>query len=188
MLGTLYVVATPIGNLKDITARALETLKVMDVIYAEDTRVSLKLLTHYGLHISIKRYNEHAPQSTAEEVVRRLQNGEQVALVSDAGTPGISDPGSVLVATVQNALPGARIIAIPGASAVVAALSVSGLAANHFTFFGYPPMKNKRNKYFKELKTIPVRPVVFYESPHRLGRTLEELSEVFGADYQIFIS
>lgn len=188
ILGTLYVVATPIGNLKDITLRALETLKIVDVIFAEDTRITQKLTQHYGLHVPIKHYDEHSPRSTMEDVVSRLQNGEQVALVTDAGTPGISDPGSVLVAGIQKELPGARIIAIPGPSALTAALSVSGLAANKFTFVGYPPLKNKRKKFFSNLKNIETRPVVLYESPHRLERTFHELEKIYNTSYQIFIA
>lgn len=187
-MGTLYVVATPIGNLKDITLRALEILKLVDVIYAEDTRVTQKLLSHYDIHVKIMHYDEHAPRGTSEDVMRLLKSGEQIALVTDAGTPGISDPGSVLVSYIQKELPGAHIIAIPGSSAVIAALSVSGLAANKFTFLGYPPMKNKRNKFFANLKKIEIRPVALYESPHRLQKTLGGLGEVFGTDYQIFIA
>lgn len=188
MLGTLYVIATPIGNLKDITLRALEILKVADVIFAEDTRVTQKLLTHYEIRVPVRRYNEHLPKPAVEEVIRRLRNVENVAVVSDAGTPGISDPGSVLVSLVRETIPGAQIIAIPGASAVITALSVSGLAANKFTFLGYPPIKNKRRKFFAELKNIAVHPIVIYESPHRLQKTLEELKGVFGENNQIFIS
>ncbi len=187
-MGILYIVATPIGNLKDITLRAIEILKVTDVIYAEDTRVTQKLLTHYEIKTPIKRYNEHFPKSTATEVTRMLQTGENIALVSDAGTPGISDPGSVLVSLVRENLPNAKIIAIPGASALVAALSVSGFPANKFTFLSYPPIKNKRKKFFAGLKDISTRPMVIYESPHRLHKTLGELKEIFGEEYRIFIS
>lgn len=187
-MGTLFVVATPIGNLKDITPRALETLKSVDVIYAEDTRVTQKLLSHFGMHTRVAHYDEHSPRRTVEEVVRSLREGKQIAVVSDAGTPGISDPGSVLVAYVQKELRDALLMAIPGPSAVTAALSVSGLPANKFTFLGYPPIKNKRKKFFENMKNIEIRPVVLYESPHRLQKTLASLGEIFGTNFNIFIS
>lgn len=187
-MGVLYVVATPIGNLRDITLRALEVLKIVDVIYAEDTRITRRLLSHYNIHVPVRRYNEHAPDGTAREVIQRLEHGEQIALTSDAGTPGISDPGAVLLSYVQKMLPGVHIFSVPGPSAVIAALSVSGLKASEFTFLGYPPAKSKRKKYLRELSDIKARPVVFYESPYRLRRTLSDLQEMYSADYRIFIA
>ena len=188
MSGILYVVATPIGNLRDISLRALDVLRAVDVILAEDTRVTRKLLTHHSISTQVKRYNEHAPQRVYEDVLKRLRNGERIALVSDAGTPGISDPGAQLVGRVRAELPETHIEAVPGPSAVIAALSVSGISANEFTFLGYPPAKRKRAKFFEKLASILIRPVVLYESPHRLQKTLEGLIDVLGADEHIFIA
>mgnify|MGYP001585558763 CR=1 FL=1 len=187
-MGILYVVATPIGNLGDISSRALEVLRTVYLIYAEDTRVTKKLLSKYEIHTRIAHYDEHVPNRTIEEVMRLLNDGKNIAVVSDAGTPGISDPGSVLVSHIQKEGPNSQIQAIPGPSAVISALSVSGISANKFTFLGYPPQKNKRNKFFEELSKIETRPIVLYESPHRLKKTLKNISELFGLDYVIFIS
>lgn len=187
-MGTIYVVATPIGNLGDITARALLILKNSAVIFAEDTRVTQKLVTHFELHTKISHYDEHKPQRTIEEAIKYLEDGCDISIVSDAGTPGISDPGSVLITCIKKTLHSVAIIAIPGPSAVISALSVSGISANKFTFLGYPPLKNKRKKFFSNIKEIETRPVVLYESPHRLQKTLKEIGEVYGLDYKIFIS
>lgn len=187
-MGILYVVATPIGNLKDITLRALEALKGVDLILAEDTRVTRKLLNQYDIKKPLKRYDEHIAERVHGEVRDKLRKGERVALVSDAGTPGISDPGSRLVRFIQRELPDAKIVPIPGPSALIAALSVSGVSADKFTFLGYPPHKKGRQTFFKKLKTIEVRPVVFYESPHRLEKALMSLSEIFGEEYEIVVA
>ncbi|MCP6719851.1 MAG: 16S rRNA (cytidine(1402)-2'-O)-methyltransferase [Patescibacteria group bacterium] len=188
MMGILYVVATPIGNLKDITLRALEILKQVDLILAEDTRVTKKLLNQYDVKKPLKRYDEHIAERVHGEVGDRLRKGERVALVSDAGTPGISDPGSRLVRFIQEELPDAKIIPIPGPSALVTALSVSGVNADRFTFLGYPPHKKGRQTFFKKLEIIEVRPIVLYESPHRLEKTLASISEVFGEGYEIIVA
>lgn len=185
-MGTLYVVATPIGNLKDITLRALEVLREADLILAEDTRVSRKILSHYKISKIVKRYNEHAPERLFEELEKRFAANGVVAFVTDAGSPGISDPGYKLVSFARGIK--ARVEVIPGPSAVIAALSASGIPANEFTFLGYPPAKKKRKKFFERLKDIAVRPVVFYESPHRLQKTLADLEEVLGKDSNILVA
>ncbi len=187
-MGILYIVATPIGNLKDITLRALEALKEVDLILAEDTRVTRKLLNHYNIKKPLKRYDEHIAGRVHGEIKKRLERGENIALVSDAGTPGISDPGSRLVRFIQGELPDAKIIPIPGPSALIVALSASGVSADKFVFLGYPPHKKGRQTFFKKLKTIEVRPVVFYESPHRLEKTLISLSEIFGEECGIVVA
>ncbi len=187
-MGTLYVLATPIGNLKDITLRALEILKNADLILAEDTRVTKKLLAHFEIKKPVIRYDEYAAGKIYSEVLEKLKEGQKIALVTDAGTPGISDPGAKLVAFIQKELPRAKIIPIPGPSALTAALSVSGLNANQFVFFGYPPHKKGRQTFFKNLKEIETRPVVFYESPHRFRKALENLKEVFGGEAEIIVA
>ncbi len=187
-MGTLYVLATPIGNLRDISLRALDILKEADVVFTEDTRVTRKLLSRYGVRTPAKRYNEHSPERVFQETKKRLLSGENIVLVSDAGTPGISDPGAKLVAFVRDKVPKARIEVVPGPSAVTAALSISGIPANRFTFVGYPPAKRKRKAFFEELKGMGVKPLVLYESPHRFQRTLDELAHVFGEGTEIFIA
>lgn len=182
-----YVVATPIGNLGDISKRTLEILKVSDLILAEDTRVTQKILNHFDVSTPIKRYNEHNPVKVFDSVSKLLNKGDVVSLVSDSGTPGISDPGSKLVKFIKKELPKVKIRVIPGPSAVVSSLSVSGIPSNEFTFLGFPPAKNKRKKFFKKVKEIIVRPVVMYESPHRLLKTLSELKEEVGEESEIFI-
>ena len=186
-MSILYVVATPIGNLGDISGRALEILKSSDLIFAEDTRVTQKILNHFEIAVPIRRYNEHKPEKAFKEAEKLLREGKEIVLVSDSGTPGISDPGGKMVEFVQKNLPNTKIRVVPGPSAVVAALSVSGMPANEFTFLGYPPAKNKRRKFFGRVAEIKTRPVVLYESPHRVERTLRELAEVLGDDKEVFI-
>ncbi len=173
-MGTLSVVATPIGNLEDITLRALRTLKECDVIYAEDTRVISKLLARYELQKPLQRLDAATEAAKAGEVIERLQAGEHVAYVSDAGTPGISDPGTRLVAVVREQLPEAVIEAIPGASALTAALSIAGIDTSAFTFLGFLPHKKGRQTALKEVAESTI-PVVLYESPHRIEKLLQEL-------------
>jgi len=174
-MGTLSIVATPIGNLEDITLRALRTLKECDVIYAEDTRVISRLLAHYGIKKPLQRLDAATEGKKVAEVIARLDAGEHVVYVSDAGTPGVSDPGSRLVAAVREA--GARIDAIPGASALTAALSIAGLNSDSFTFMGFLPHKKGRQTALKEIGESE-RPVVLYESPHRILKLLAELEAV----------
>jgi 16S rRNA (cytidine1402-2'-O)-methyltransferase len=176
MPGTLFVVATPIGNLEDLTFRARRVLGEVDLIAAEDTRRTGRLLTHYGINTPVISLHEHNERREAPRMVERLQRGESVALVSDAGTPGISDPGTSLVAMARAA--GLTVTPIPGPSAVTAALSVSGFPATPFTFLGFPPSSGKaRTVWFERLEALE-ETVVFFEAPHRIERTLRELQEL----------
>ncbi len=180
MSGTLYVVSTPIGNLEDITLRALRILKEADVIAAEDTRHSLKLLNHYGIKKPLISYWSEREKLRAEELVSKLKDGLSVALISDAGTPGISDPGYQLVkrAIEENM----DVVSIPGPSALIAALSISGLPTDEFIFTGFlSPKKGERLRALKELSFQP-RTVVLYEAPHRILEALLDIKEVFGAE------
>lgn len=178
MKGVLYVVATPIGNLEDITLRALRILKEVDIIAVEDTRHSSKLLSHYGISKPLISYWGEREKVRAEEIIKRLQSGQSVALISDAGTPGISDPGEVVI---KRALEeGFEVIPIPGPSALIAALSVSGLPMRGFTFAGFlPPKRTQRLKAIEEL-SLEKRTIVFYEAPHRILETLQDMYEVLG--------
>jgi 16S rRNA (cytidine1402-2'-O)-methyltransferase len=173
-MGTLSIVATPIGNLEDITLRALRTLREVDVIYAEDTRVISKLLAKYEIRKPLHRLDAAKENVRIDEIVERLQGGENIALVSDAGTPGISDPGGRLVAGVRAA--GCSIVAIPGPSALTAALSIAGLEDGEFLFKGFLPHKKGRQTALKEILASKV-PVVLYESPHRVEKLLTALGE-----------
>ncbi|HWR58946.1 MAG TPA: 16S rRNA (cytidine(1402)-2'-O)-methyltransferase [Thermodesulfovibrionales bacterium] len=178
MKGTLYIVSTPIGNLEDITLRAIRVLKEVDVIAAEDTRWSSKLLTHYGISKPLISYWGEKEKVKAEEVLGRLLEGQSVALVSDAGTPGISDPGSVLI---EKAIAkDISVVSIPGPSALIAAISLSGLLVHEFTFVGFlPPKKAERRKTLKEL-SLEKRALVFYEAPHRILEAVEDMAEILG--------
>lgn len=176
-MSTLSVVATPIGNLGDITLRAIETLKQADVIAAEDTRVTAKLLTRYGIEKPLLVYHARSGKLAADRILRALGDGKRVALVTDAGTPGISDPGSELVRLVRERVPDARIVAIPGPSALTAALSIAGVPTNEFLFLGFLPHKKGRQTLFKEIAQEK-RTVVFYESPHRIEKALASLTDV----------
>ncbi|MEK7629764.1 MAG: 16S rRNA (cytidine(1402)-2'-O)-methyltransferase [Patescibacteria group bacterium] len=184
---SLYIIATPIGNLKDITLRALEILKSVDFVLAEDTRVTQKLLNHYEIKARLLRYDENIAETMNERVGAILKQDKVVALVTDAGTPAISDPGARLVEYVVNYLPSVKVIPIPGPSALIAALSASGINANQFTFLGYSPHKKGRETFFKELKKIETRPVVFYESPHRLEKTFLALQKNLSENYEIIV-
>ncbi|OGG51122.1 16S rRNA (cytidine(1402)-2'-O)-methyltransferase [Candidatus Kaiserbacteria bacterium RIFCSPHIGHO2_01_FULL_54_36] len=172
--GKLSIVATPIGNLGDITFRGLWNLKECTVVYAEDTRVILKLLNHYGLRKSVFRLDAATEGKKGNEVIERLEKGEHVVYVTDAGTPGISDPGARLVAAVREALPEAKIEAIPGPSALTAALSIAGLQSDEFLFLGFLPHKKGRQTAIKKIAASEY-PVVLYESPHRILKLLKEL-------------
>lgn len=171
--GILYIVATPIGNLGDITLRALETLKTVDLILCEDTRVTANLLTHYEIKKPVLSYHHHSDGRKLKEIQNELQNGKNIALVTDAGTPGISDPGNELIQYLYKHQ--ITVVPIPGPSAVVAALSIAGFATDKFLFLGFPPHKNKRNKYF-EAACASDYTTVFYESGHRIKKCLEELA------------
>ena len=173
-MGTLSIVATPIGNLEDVTLRALRTLKEADVIYAEDTRVISKLLARYEIKKPLQRLDAATEAKKADEIVARLEAGEHVAYVSDAGTPGVSDPGTRMVAAVRAALPAATIEAIPGPSALTAALSIAGIDTAEFTFLGFLPHKKGRQTALREIAEREI-PTVLYESPHRIEKLLREL-------------
>ena len=179
MSGTLYLVPTPIGNLGDLSRRMADTLAQVDFIAAEDTRVSVKLLNHLGLKKPMTAYHRHNADVAGPAILRRLLAGESCALVTDAGTPGISDPGEDLVARCAGA--GVGVCAIPGPCALVTALSVSGLPTGRFTFEGFLPQNKKNRRGHLDTLREERRTMVFYEAPHKLADTLEELCQCFGA-------
>ena len=181
--GTLYVVATPIGNLGDITLRAIETLKSADAIAAEDTRHTSGLLSHFGISKKLIAVHEHNEQQSAEKLLVQLKSGDNIALVTDAGTPGISDPGAIVVKVVREA--GIKVVPIPGVSAVVAALSASGITQNGFYFHGFLPASGAaRRKILEQLKLQTVT-LVLYEAPHRIVECVEDLAKVLGENRKI---
>lgn len=176
--GRLYIVSTPIGNLEDITLRALETLKKVDFIACEDTEHSLKLLNHYGIKKPLISYWSEREKARAEEIIAKIKAGYNVALITDAGTPGISDPGSVVISRAIDE--GIEIVAIPGPTALIAALSISGLNTEEFTFIGFLPVKqSQRRKKLLELSSEK-RTLVFYEAPHRILKSLDDMLEILG--------
>jgi 16S rRNA (cytidine1402-2'-O)-methyltransferase len=172
-MGMLYIVGTPIGNLEDITLRALRVLGEVDVVLAEDTRVTKKLLLHFDLHTPTERFDAKIEHKQTEQVVERIRNGEIFALVTDAGTPGISDPGAHLVKKAHEA--GLKVESIPGPSALATALSIAGMNDTEFIFLGFPPHKKGRKTFFEKIGTKR-RMVVFYESTHRIKKALEALA------------
>lgn len=181
--GVLYVVATPIGNLGDITLRALDILKVVDAIAAEDTRHTAGLLSHFGISKKLIAVHEHNEHQSAEKLLLQLQAGESIALVTDAGTPGVSDPGAVVVDVVRKA--GVKVVPIPGVSAVIAALSASGISRNGFLFHGFLPASGAaRRKVLEVLKTQTVT-LVFYEAPHRIVESIADMATVLGAERRV---
>ena len=180
MAGTLYLVPTPIGNLGDISRRQAEILEQVDFIAAEDTRVTMKLLNHLGLRKPLMSYYRHNTDPAGEQVLQRLLSGESCALCTDAGTPAISDPGEDLVALcAQN---GVEVVSIPGPCALITALSVSGLPTGRFTFEGFLPMNKKNRRSQLDSLRGEERTMIFYEAPHKLRATLDDLIEVFGPD------
>lgn len=181
--GTLYVVATPIGNLGDMTLRAIETLKSVDAIAAEDTRHTSGLLSHFGISKKLIAVHEHNEQQSAEKLLAQLKNGDNIALVTDAGTPAVSDPGAIVVAAARAA--GIKVVPIPGVSAVVAALSASGITQNGFYFHGFLPASGAaRRKILEQLKSQAVT-LVLYEAPHRIVECVEDLAKVLGENRKI---
>ena len=176
--GTLYLVATPIGNLADITHRAIQVLRDVDLIACEDTRHTHKLLNHYGITTKTISYHEHNEQQRATELIERLKQGTNIAVVSDAGTPSISDPGYRLVrAAIENEIP---VLPIPGPSALIAALIAAGLPTDEFFFAGFlPPRATARRARLNELQSVPGT-LIFYEAPHRLAATLKDAYEILG--------
>lgn len=200
--GTLFIVATPIGNLGDITLRAIETLKNVDLIACEDTRVTGKLLEHFGIKKPLVSYFQHSKLSKIEYIISELAAGKNIALVTDAGTPCISDPGQELISVIRdqlsviskkytnNQLPitnNIKIVPIPGASALTAAASVSGMIEKEFYFAGFLPKKKGRQTKFRALNLLNC-PVVIYESANRLERTLGDIKIYFGAGIEVFIA
>ncbi|CCQ98214.1 Ribosomal RNA small subunit methyltransferase I [[Clostridium] ultunense Esp] len=176
--GVLYLVGTPIGNLQDMTERAIHTLKEVDFIAAEDTRVTRKLLSHFDIHTPLISYHQHSSKGRMEELIKQLKEGKQIALVSDAGLPGISDPGQELVeAAVREEI---RVIPIPGVNAAISALIASGLPTQPFLFIGFLPRNRKERieelERWKEAKAT----LLFYESPHRVKSTLKDMTEILG--------
>jgi 16S rRNA (cytidine1402-2'-O)-methyltransferase len=176
-MGTLYIIATPIGNLGDITVRALETLRTVDAIFCEDTRVTAILLAHAGISKPLFAYHQHSSQKVVADIALSLNEGMSVAVVSDAGTPGVNDPGGRLIADLLKALPHLHIVPLPGPNAAIAALSVSGFPADRYQYWGFVPHKKGRVTFFREL-ALCGDTVVFYESKHRIVKTLVALGEV----------
>lgn len=180
------MVATPIGNLQDITLRALEVLKAVDVVAAEDTRHSAHLLTHFGIKVKLVALHEHNERRAGEGLLALLQQGKSVALVSDAGTPGISDPGVVLVDMARQA--GLRVVPLPGACAAAAALSAAGLEAPHFLFYGFLPASGAQRRRELEALREQAATLLFYEAPHRVLDSVADLAATFGGERMLVIA
>lgn len=178
MSGKLFLCATPIGNLGDMTPRVVETLQAVDLIAAEDTRNSIKLLNHFGIHTSMTSYHEYNKVEKARYLIERMQEGRDVALITDAGTPAISDPGEVLVQMCHEA--GIMVTSLPGAAACITALTLSGLSTRRFCFEGFLPADKKEKRNVLEDLKKESRTIILYEAPHHLKRTLEELYEALG--------
>lgn len=184
-MGTLYIIPTPVGNMEDITLRAIRILKEADVVLAEDTRTSGNLLRHFDIKnhlVAHHKFNEHG---TSAGIVERLKAGQTVALISDAGTPGISDPGFFLAREAANA--GIEVICLPGATACIPAIVASGLPCDRFCFEGFLPQKKGRQSLLESLRT-ETRTMIFYESPYRILKTLGQFAEVFGQDRQVSVA
>lgn len=181
----LYVVATPIGNLEDITFRAIKILKEVDLIACEDTRHTLKLLNHYQIKKPLISYHQHSKFKKVDFLISELNSGKSIAIVTDSGTPGISDPGPVLINKAIEA--GIEVVPIPGPSAVTAALSIAGIPTDQFLFIGFLPLKKGRKKMIESWKNEK-RTIIFYESPHRIIKTLEELKDTLGEARKIVIA
>jgi len=183
--GSLYIVATPIGNLADISLRALDTLRWVDRIAAEDTRRTRKLLSHYDIHKPLVSYHSQNMQKRGPQLLQKVQSGETVALVTDAGTPGISDPGSLLIRQALDM--DIQVVNVPGPAALITALVISGLPTQPFAFLGFPPSRGAgRTRFFQSYSTLPMT-LVLYESPQRLHRTLNDLHQFWG-DRQIAVA
>jgi len=177
-MSNLYILGTPIGNLEDITFRAIKTLKEVDLVLCEDTRQTKKLLSHYEIPTRTESYHHHSSPEKVEKIIKLLEDGLNIALVSDAGTPGISDPGGKLVeAVLERFGKEIKIIPIPGPSALAAIVSVSGIPTDKFIFLGFPPHKKGKNKFFEQIKNFDF-PAVYYESPYRFLKNLELVKEI----------
>ncbi len=184
-MSKLFIVPTPIGNLGDITFRAIETLKSVDIILAEDTRTSLKLLKHYKINSKIESYHMHNEHKKADSIINKISEGNTIALISDAGTPSISDPGFLLVREcIKNNI---EVECLPGATALITALVISGLPSDKFLFEGFLPAKKGRTKRLKELSNEK-KTIIFYESPHRILKTLKDFSNYFSPEKQVSVS
>lgn len=184
--GTLYIVATPIGNLEDMTYRAVRILSDVDLVAAEDTRHSRKLFTHFDIRTPLVSYHDHNERQRQEMLVETLRSGKNVALISDAGTPCIADPGYRLIASCYEAM--LRVVPVPGPSATITALSAAGVSTDRFAFEGYLPQKTKARKdLFRQLNGEQ-RTLVFYEAPHRLSATLTDMAEIFGPERPIVVA
>jgi 16S rRNA (cytidine1402-2'-O)-methyltransferase len=182
----LYVVATPLGNLRDITLRALDVLQSVDAVAAEDTRLTRQLLSHYEIRARLIALHQHNEAASADGIVQLLSEGRSVACVTDAGTPGISDPGALLVRRVSDA--GHRVIPVPGPSALIAALSAAGISAPHFLFYGFLPSKSSaRRDALAGLAQLKFA-LVFYEAPHRVAETLHDMADAFGQNRELVIA
>lgn len=175
-MATLFIVATPIGNLEDITLRAVSALSNADLILAEDTRVTKHLLERYNIKKDVISYHQHSTIQKIDRIIELLKEGKRLALVSDAGTPGINDPGNFLIMKALEALPELKIVPIPGPNAAITALSISGFPSDKFVFLGFPPTKKGRQTFFKNMGALE-ETVVFYESRYRILKTLEELKK-----------
>ena len=184
--GLLYVVATPIGNLSDITLRALEVLKSVDAIAAEDTRHTSGLLSHFGIAKKLIAVHEHNEHQSAEKLLALLLAGQNIALVTDAGTPAVSDPGAIVVDLVRKA--GIKVVPIPGASAVIAALSASGISQNGFLFYGFLPASGSARRKTLEILKAQAVTLVFYEAPHRIIESVVDMAAILGAERRITIA
>ncbi|MAF20645.1 MAG: 16S rRNA (cytidine(1402)-2'-O)-methyltransferase [Parcubacteria group bacterium] len=185
-MSKLYVIATPIGHLEDISFRALRILKEADLILCEDTRVTRKLLNHYQISKPTISYHQHSRLTKLKYISGQLEQDKKLALVSDAGTPLISDPGAKLISYLIERLSNLKIIPVPGPSALATILSIAGFPVDRFTFLGFPPNKKKRKKFFQGVINSKY-PVIFYESPHRIIKSLEELDELRATKYELRI-
>jgi len=185
-MSKIYVVGTPIGNLSDMTPRAVQTLREVDFILCEDTRVTQKLLNHFEIKNKTLSFHKFSEDNKYQKIFDLLEEGKNLALVSDAGTPAISDPGAYLIKEIRERMPEIEIITIPGPSALVSAISIAGLASEKFVFIGFPPHKKGRKTFFEELSSYKI-PVVFYESKHRILKALESLNEIV-PEREIFLA
>lgn len=176
-MSTFYVIGTPIGNLEDISHRAIRILKEVDVVLCEDTRVTKRLFEKYEISTHMVSYHAQSGETKVELILEKIEEGKNIALVTDAGTPGISDPGSMLISTIREKYPELKIVSVPGPSALTSALSIAGVPTNEFIFLGFMPHKKGRETLFKEIAESE-RTIVFYESTHRIIKTLESLLKI----------
>lgn len=186
-MSAFYVIATPIGNLEDITLRALRILKEVDLVLCEDTRVTHRLFEKHAISTPTQSYHAQSGEAKVELILEQIAQGKTIALVTDAGTPGISDPGSLLISKIRETYPDLQIIAVPGPSALTAALSIAGVPTNEFIFLGFMPHKKGRETLFKEI-TASERTMVFYESTHRIIKTLESLRDHLGVSKKVTLA